>query len=138
MFEALLVLDGESKSGVSVLCTREPLVGGWLQHLEDFPSPDDMPPAEIADYLSRAVENVSPRALIGENGNLKRGWRCSNLLEAMSIMLLWDLTNDNAIKKCESRGCPNYFMKGSQSKSKYCSERCANRASTRKRRGQEP
>lgn len=137
-FGALLVLDGQSESGVSVLCTREPLFGGWLKHLEDFPSPGNMQPAETAAHLSRAVKYVSPRALVDEHGSFQRGWRCSSLLEAMYIMLLWDLTNDNAIKKCESRGCPNYFLKGSQSKSKYCSERCANRASTRKRRGQEP
>jgi hypothetical protein len=53
-------------------------------------------------------------------------------------MLFLDLTGGNTIKKCKSRGCPNYFRVGSQSKSKYCSEQHASRASTRMGRGQEP
>jgi hypothetical protein len=80
----------------------------------------------------------SERAFIGEDGNVKRGWRCGSLLEAMGVMLFLDLSGGNTIKKCGSRGCLHYFRVGSQSKSKYCSERCANRASTRLGRGQEP
>lgn len=48
----------------------------------------------------------------------------------MYVMLYLDLTGGNTIKNCESRGCPNYFRVGPQSKSRYCSERCANRTST--------
>jgi hypothetical protein len=84
------------------------------------------------------LQEVSPRVLLGEDGNLKRGWHYSSLLQAMYIMMWLDLTGDNTIKKCQSGGCPNYFRVGSQSKSRYCSDRCANRASTRMRRGQEP
>jgi hypothetical protein len=83
-------------------------------------------------------EDVSPRALIGKDRNLERRWRYRSLLQAMYIMHFLDLTGGIIIKKCQSRGCPNYFRAGSLIKSKYCSTRCANRASTRKGRGQEP
>lgn len=137
-FGALLVLDETSRSGVSVLCTREPLFGGWLRHLDSVPSLDDKPVAEVADYLSSVLVDVSICALVGEGGELRRGWRCDSLLDAMHLMLFLDATSDYTVKKCDSRGCPNYFRVGPQSSSKYCSERCANRASTRMQRGQEP
>jgi hypothetical protein len=81
---------------------------------------------------------VSPRPFIGEDGNLERGWRCGSLLEAMGVMLFLDLTGGNTIKRCQSRGCLNYYRVGSQPQSKYCSDQCATRASTRLGRGQEP
>jgi hypothetical protein len=136
-FGALLVYDEEAPMGASVLCTRE-THSDWLVHLDQFPSPDTASPEGLADYISSVSEGASLRAIVGEDGSLSRGWRCSTLLEAMGVMLLLDLTSDNTIRKCKSRGCPNYFRLGPQSRSKYCSERCASRASTRKGRGQEP
>ena len=93
---------------------------------------------DLVTYINSVWNGASERAFVGEDRNLKRGWRCGSLLEAMGIMLLLDMTGGNTIKKCQSRGCPNYFRMGPQSKSRYCSKRCANRASTRLGRGQAP
>jgi hypothetical protein len=137
---AFMILDEESYLGVSVFCTREPL-GRWKLLMHYFPTGN-----ESVDYLTSEdnytanwyLQEVSPRIRLGKDGNLEPGWNCHSLLQAMSVMLYLDLTGENTIRKCQSRGCPNYFRVGSQSKSKYCSERCANRASTRMRRGQGP
>jgi hypothetical protein len=139
-FGVLLVLDEESYIGVSVLCTREPLQR-WRASLGSFPS-GDMPVDQLVSHSYNAfnwrLRQVSPYLRLGEDGKLKGGWRYRSLLQAMYILLWLDLTGDNTIKKCQSRRCPHYFRVGSQSKTKYCSERCANRASTRMKRGQEP
>ena len=136
-FGGILVYDEREPVGVSVLCTREPH-SDWLVHLDRFPSPDTAASEDLVDYISSVSEAVSPRTFVGEDGNLTQGWRCGSLLEAMGVMFLLDLTSDNKIRKCQSRGCPNYFRIGPQTKSKYCSTRCANRASTRIGRGQVP
>lgn len=136
-FGALMVLDEESPSGASVLCTREAHTD-WLIHLERFPSPGSASAEDLADYLGPLLSDVGPHPFVGEDGRLKRGRRCGSLLEAMGLMLLWDMTEDSTIKKCASRGCPYYFRLGSQSQAVYCSLKCANRASTRIGRGQEP
>jgi hypothetical protein len=141
-FGALLILDLASWKGVSVLCTREPL-RRWTINLRFFPS-GETPIEELtlgSDYgtsLNSYLQEVSPYALLGEDGDLERGWHCRSLLQAMYMMLFLDLTGGNNIRKCQSRGCPNYFRVGAQSKSKYCSLRHANRAFTRMKRGQEP
>lgn len=139
-YGALMVLDEGSWKGVSVLCTREP-IRRWTVSLRFFPS-GDTPVEDLVGDESNSfnsyLQEVSPRAVIGKNGNLERGWRYRNLLQAMYVMLYSDLTGGHTIKKCQSRGCPNHFRLGPQAKSKYCSQRCANRASTRMRRGQEP
>ena len=139
-FGVLLILDEESYTGVSVLCTREPLQR-WRYSLAYFPS-GDMPVDQLLsdsyNALNWRLRQVSPYVFLGEDGNLKRGWHYRSLLQAMYVMLWLDLTGDNTIKKCQSRGCPNYFRVGPQSKSIYCTTRCANRASTRMGRGQEP
>jgi hypothetical protein len=140
-FGALLILDKKVPDGVSVLCTREPL-HYWEVGFRFFPSgaPSGALELDGDDYtfLNVYLGHVSPNAFIGEDGNLERGWRYSSLLQAMYLMLFLDLTGGATIKKCQSRMCTHYFRIGSQSKSRYCSERCANRASTRMGRGQEP
>jgi hypothetical protein len=144
-FGAFMILDKESLLGVSVLCTRE-LLPRWEQRLLYFPSGDESVESLAATdsysrhsyLLNSFLQEVSPLAVIGEGGNLGRSWYCRSLLQAMYVMFYLDLTGGMAIKKCQSRGCPNYFRVGPQRESKYCSERCANRASTRMRRGQEP
>lgn len=141
-FGALLILDEKARGGVSVLCTREPLrrwgmCFGFLPS-ENVQSGDLELDEDSYVFLNQKLEEVSPRAFIGENGSLERGWRYRSLLQAMYLMLFLDLTGGTTIKKCQSQGCPDYFRTGSQSKSKYCSKRCANRASTRMQRGQEP
>jgi hypothetical protein len=139
-FGALLIADLTSWKGVSVLCTREPL-RRWRVSLSFFPSGETPGEDLVSDSgisLNTHLQEVSPRVLLNQDGGLERGWHYRSLLQAMYVMLYLDLTGGNTIKNCESRGCPNYFRVGPQSKSRYCSERCANRASTRMRRGQEP
>jgi hypothetical protein len=140
-FGGLTILDNKAPEGVSVLCTREPL-HYWEVGFSQFPSGAPSDASELDEdsyiFLNAFLEEVSPRAFIGEDGNLGRGWRYRNLLQAMYVMLYLDLTGGNTIKKCKSRRCSNYFRVGSQSKSKYCTPRCASAASTRMGRGQEP
>ena len=140
-FGGLTILDNKAPEGVSVLCTREPL-HYWEVGFRQFPSGAPSGALELDEdsykFLNAFLEEVSPRAFMGEDGNLERGWRYGNLLQAMYAMLYLDLTGGNTIKRCQSRGCANYFRVGSQSKSKYCSKKHANRASTRMGRGQEP
>ncbi len=139
-FGAIMVLDEEAFQGVSVLGTQEP-VGRWVKSLKFFPSgdtPADSLVSQLYTSLNSYLQEVSPRVVIGEDGSLNQSWKYDSLIEAMYIMIYLDLTGGSTIKKCRSRGCSNYFRIGSQSKSIYCSERCASRASTRKRRGQQP
>jgi hypothetical protein len=139
-YRALMILDEESYTGVSVLCTREP-ISRWWRALYFFPSGetlDDIIRDESPNTLNFYLQGASPGVILGEAGNVERGWRCRNLLQAMYVMLYLDLTGDNAIRRCQSRGCPGYFHVGSQITTVYCSKKCANRASTRMGRGQEP
>jgi hypothetical protein len=139
-FGAFIILDEEAYLGVSILCTREPLLP-WGLHLLYFPSSDTLVEDLASDdnlSLNSYLREVSTHVFLGEDGNIEPGWYCRNLLQAMAVMRYLDLIGGNTIRKCQSRGCPNYFRVGSQSKSMYCSKRCANRASTRMRRGQEP
>jgi hypothetical protein len=133
----LLVLDESLFPGVHVICTRE-LFSRWFNMLEAFSWLNDMTTEEQAKSLNVSLGDASPFVHVSENGNLERGYQCPNLLTAMHLMFYLDLTGGSTIKKCQSSGCPEFFRTGTQSESKYCSERCANRASTRRRRGQIP
>jgi hypothetical protein len=135
-----MILDEDSYLGVSVFCTREPLLR-WKLLMYYFPTgnePEEYLSSEDNYTANWYLQEVSPRILLGKDGNLEPGWNCRTLLQAMSVMLYLDLTGENTIRKCQSRGCPNYFRVGSQNKSKYCSKRCGYRAATRMSRGQEP
>lgn len=140
-FGALVLLDDRAADGVSILCTREPL-RRWEVAFRFFPSSAPEGDVVLDDdsyvFLNSFLADVSPRALVGKGGNLERGWRYRSLLQAMYLMLYLDLTGGNTIKKCLSRGCPNYFRQGPQGRSKFCSRACANLASTRRGRGQTP
>lgn len=123
-----------------MLCTREPL-RRWRLGLR-FLSTGDTPAQDLVggahNALNSYLREASPQISVDGDGNLHRGWHYRSLLQAMHIMFYLDLTGGSTIKKCQSQGCPNYFRLGSQDRSKYCSVRCANRASTRMGRGQEP
>jgi hypothetical protein len=139
-FGGLLLLDEGTFKGVSILCTREPL-RRWITDLRFFHSGDSPVELLVGDYpttLNSYISETSPRTILGEDGNLTRGWHYRSLLQAMHLMVYLDLTGGNTVKRCRSRGCPNYFRIGPQSESKYCSGRCAYRASTLMRRGQKP
>jgi hypothetical protein len=130
----LLVLDESLFPGVHVICTREPLIR-WLDILEAFSFLQDMTTEEQANALNGSLADASPYVHVSEDGNLERRYQCHNLLTAMYLMFYLDLTGGSTIKKCQSSGCPEYFRTGAQSESKYCSERCASRAATRRARG---
>lgn len=115
-FGALMVLDEEADTGISVLCTREP-VRRWKSTLRSFPS-GDAPTETFASVTPNSfnayLREVSPRIFVGDDGNPKQGWDCQTLLQAMRIMLYLDLTGDSTIRRCQSQGCPNHFRVGSQ------------------------
>jgi hypothetical protein len=133
----LLVLDEGLYPGVSVICTREPLIR-WSHTLEAFSFLQDMTVEEQANALNGSLGDASPYVHVSEDGNLERRYQCHTLLTAMYLMFYLDLTGGSTIKKCQSSGCPEFFRTGAQSESKYCSERCASRAATRRARGLTP
>lgn len=130
----LLIFDEDSFLGASVICTREPLIR-WSLTLSAFSFLADLTTKEQAKVLNGALLDASPFVRVSEEGNLERSYQCPDLRTAMYLMFYLDITGGSAIKKCQSSGCPEYFRTGAQSESKYCSERCANRASTRRGRG---
>jgi hypothetical protein len=140
LYGCCVVLDRYSRPGVSFLSTREPLFW-WEYELTSFPSREHLA-AEYGfslDYINdRMAGSVSPRGYLDEQGNRERGWRCPYLLKAIYLMLYLDITGGREIRRCKRSGCQNHYRAGEQSRSKYCSQRCANVASTRMGRGQEP
>jgi len=136
-FGGLLVLDESLFPGVHVICTREPLIR-WSHLLAAFSFLRDMTVEEQANALNGSLVDASPFVHVAKDGNLERSYQCHNLLTAMYLMFYLDLTGGSTIKKCQSSGCPEYFRTGAQSESKYCSERCASRAATRRGRGLTP
>lgn len=140
LYGCYVVLDKHSDSGVTLLSTREPLFW-WQMELRSFPPKERL----TSDYgfsldlmNSRMAGSVSPRGYTNERGQAERGWRCPYLLKALYLMLYLDVTGGRSIRRCEKSDCQNHYRAGPQSKSKYCSGRCANAASTRLSRGQEP
>ena len=128
-FGALFVL---TEAGVSLVCTREPLLY-WEVHLENFPTPEELLSAQ--HIRLPGVESVFAP---DEDGYLRQGWTCDSLLSAIRLMVCLDLSGGSTILRCGSRGCPGYFRAGPYDNTKYCSKKCANRASTHMARGQEP
>jgi len=133
----LLILDESLFPGVHVICTREPLIR-WSDTLETFSFLKDLTTEEQARTLNWSLVDASPFVHVAKDGSLERSYQCPNLLTAMYLMFYLDLTGGSTIKKCQSSGCPEYFRTGAQSESKYCSERCASRAATRRGRGLTP
>ena len=140
LYGCYVVLDRYSDSGVTLLSTREPLFW-WQMELESFP-PKERLTAEygfsIGNISAHLSGSVSPRAYLNEHGQAERGWRCPYLLKALYLMLYLDVTGGREIRRCRRSACQSYYRAGPQSNSKYCSETCANAASTRMGRGQVP
>jgi hypothetical protein len=128
-FGGLFVL---TEAGISLVCTREPLLY-WKVHLEEFPTPEELLGAQ--HIRLPGVETVFAP---DEDGYLRQGWTCDSLLSAMRLMVCLDHSGESTVLKCGSLGCPNYFRAGPYSSARYCSSRCASRASTRMARGLEP
>jgi hypothetical protein len=118
--------------GIAPVCTREPL-RWWRGVLDNFPTPQEVLTGGLTE-----LRGVQPIFSPERDGYLNPGWVCDSLLSAMHLMLCLDLSDESSIQKCQSRGCPEYFRVGPYSRAKYCSSRCASRASTRLSRGREP
>jgi len=132
-YGALIVADMNTAPRVVVLSTREQ-AEAWY-----FAVPDISEPEVLASQLNWNLVGVSPHAYLTDDGEWERGWRCPSLLQAIRLMIYLDLTGSTDIKPCKSQGCPEYFSVNKRNKKKkYCSERCANRASSRMSRGQAP
>ena len=134
----MLVLDESTATKVSVLCSGESLAE-WGLALEDFPSSELQPDNPyLKRYLNARLAGVSPFSPEDEAG-VRRGWRCTSLLQAMYLMLWLDFTGGRFVRECGLHDCHNFFRQGSQGDhTVYCSVKHANRASTRLSRGQTP
>jgi hypothetical protein len=139
-YDALFVFDPAYRAKASVLARSENIFS-WNSTLLDFPPPpydDEERLPALAWILNKQLADASPKATLGEHGNLTRDWRCNTLLQAMYVMLFLDLTGGAKIRGCASHDCSNHFRVGPQPGSKYCSKAHARRAATRMQRGQEP
>ena len=118
-YGGLLVLTEDTSSRARVLCTREH-TEHWRMALKDFPSGDLRPKDKVLRAaLNSRLSGVSPYSPEDE-ADMNWGWRCSSLLEAMYLMLWLDMMGGRSLVKCRSRGCPNWFRRGSQPDSMYC------------------
>jgi hypothetical protein len=129
-YGAIFVLLPSGK--VSVLCTHEPL-RSWKAVLKAFPEPED-----LAHRGTTQLTGINPIYATDGYGHLQHGWACDSLWSAMQLMLCLDLSGQSAVRQCASQGCQSYFRVGPYSRARYCSSRCASRASTRLSRGCEP
>jgi hypothetical protein len=138
-FGALMLLDSTSGPWARVLTTRE-LADAWLFAL---PAYSDMPARlsslekqALARNLRNDLRGVSPFPSVGEDGEWTPGWMCPSLLQAMCLMLYYDLTGAVDIRRCEF--CGNYFRTREGSRRAYCppegpskQSKCASAASSR-------
>jgi hypothetical protein len=137
-YGALLVADGRSYTGVSVLCRSEPLYL-WKLCVKFFPFPSGEP----GTYLTAALDEeprldvssdayllvsltmalrggVSPNPFAGEDGQLEQGWWCRDPLSALYLMVYLDKTGDTTYRRCEAPGCGRLFRTGPNSTRVYC------------------
>jgi hypothetical protein len=159
-YGALLVADGRSYTGVSVLCRSEPLAL-WALCLRWFPSPSGehaeqlttapdrgKGPVDSSDEYLQVVSGmrmqgaVSPNPMVSEEGRLDQGWWCRNQLAALYLMVYLDKTADTDYRKCQAPGCGRLFRAGPNSTRLYCphpedpskQSRCGQRDTTRRAR----
>jgi hypothetical protein len=126
-YGALLVADGRTYTGVSVLYRSEPL-SLWELCLKVFPFPSGEPGlSESSDEyllvsLTMAFEGgaVFPYPVVGEDGQLEQGWWCRDALSALYLMVYLDKTGDTTYRRCEAPGCGRLFRTGPNSTRVYC------------------
>jgi hypothetical protein len=137
-YGALLVVDGRSYTGVSVLCRSEPL-NLWQMCLRWFPSPSgehaeqvitapggEKRPLDTTDEHLQVVSGmkmqgaVSPCPMVSEEGRLEQGWWCRNQLSALYLMVYLDKTADTDYRRCQAPGCGRLFRAGPNSTRIYC------------------
>ena len=148
-FGVVMLLDLASSSGVRVQPTRE-RAETWQFVLPACSKPlaelSDSEQRDLALSLRTDLSGVSPYPSLNEDGEWERGWRCPSLLQAICLMLYYDLTGHVDIRKCALPTCGDYFRASPQSRTMYCPSeeshkpsKCASAASSRnyrKRRAQ--
>jgi hypothetical protein len=159
-YGALLVADGRSFTGVSVLCRSEP-IHRWMWCLKMFPSPSgeraeqittgpegEKRPLDSSDEYLQVVSGmrmqgaVSPYPMVDEEGVLEQGWWCRNQLSALYLMVYLDKTADTDYRRCQAPRCGRLFRAGPNSTRVYCphpedpskQSRCGQRDTTRRAR----
>lgn len=123
-------------SHVSIVSTREPLLF-WRPKLDEY-----LRSASSAEALNSGLEGVTPRAVAGENGELRSSWYCPSLLKAIYVMLYLDRSAGGQIRECQAPNCFEHYREGPRSRpSMYCpappgkkQSPCASRASSRAHR----
>jgi len=160
MYDVLLVLDGRSSTGVSVLSRSED-IALWGVCLDFFPFPsgeprehpvaslngeasiDDSSTAALLTKLRGSLEGtVSPYPMIGKSGRLEPGWKCRNLMSAMYLMLYLDKTGEAEYRKCQAPDCGRLFRARPSSTRLYCPNpedpskpsKCGSRVTSRRNR----
>lgn len=160
-YDALLVLDGRSFTGVSVLCRRE-YIPLWGFHIDTFPFPSGeqrafpvvhqdvemLIPDSTDEYLLSKLQNalgggaVSPYPMIGQDGQMEQGWYCRNHLSALYLMVYLDKTGEAEYRKCQAPDCGRLFRAKPGSTRIYCPHpegpskpsKCGSRVTTQKSR----
>jgi hypothetical protein len=162
-YGALLVTDGRSYSGVSVLCRSEP-ISLWQLSLGLFPSPSGERAEQTTtapdgqkrrgdssdEYLevisgTRMQGAVSPCPMVSEEGRLEQGWWCRNQLAALYLMVYLDKTADTDYRRCLAPGCGRLFRAGPNSTRVYCpnpndpqkASLCGSRVTTQRNRARQ-
>ena len=137
-FGALILLDPSSGSWARVQITRE-RVDAWLLALPAYSKPfaelSDSGRRALAQNLRADLQGISPYPSLGDDGEWKPGWRCPSLLQAICLLLYYDLTGGAVIRRCDRKGCGNYFRTPEGSRRIYCpGGKCASAATSKAHR----
>lgn len=131
-FGVVMLLDGTSGPGARMHSTRE-LADSWQFVLPSCSKPlaelSDLEKRNLALSLRAELSGVSPYPSLNERDEWERGWRCPSLLQAICLMLYYDLTGHVDIRKCALPSCGDYFRTTAESRSKYCPSEEPNKAS---------
>jgi hypothetical protein len=126
-----VLFDRNVPAGASLMFTREP-IHAWRSKLRGF-AQDPTP-----GRLNANLEGVTPRIVVGDDGEPADTWSCPSLLKALYLMIYVDIRSGVRLQKCQAPGCAEYFRIGPRSrKSLYCppppgnkESKCASRASS--------
>lgn len=86
------------------------------------------------DTLNRLLASSAPHAVLDQSCAFRQTWQFPSLIGSFAMMVLQDLTEDRAIRTCES--CGALFL-SSAYQAKFCSSRCRHREQKRRQRSGE-
>jgi len=137
-YGALLVADGRSYTGVSVLCRSEPIhllqmclrwfpspSGEHMEQIATAPDRGKSPPDSSDEYL-QVLSNMKTQGAVyshwtmSEEGGLEPGWWCRNQLAALYLTVCLDKSANADYRGCQARGCGRLFRAGPNSTRVYC------------------